>query len=138
MDIDGTDTHANLGRALARESEANQRNLWFAQRADVEGYPEVAALFRSIADAGTGHAHGFLEFLAQTSDPVTRHTIGDTADNLAAAEAGETYGSTQMYPEFARTARDEGLVEVAEWFESVARAHTSDAGRISRQRRSLT
>ena len=65
--LDSTRTHANLLEAFARESQANRRYLWFAQRADVDGYPEAAALFRSIAESETAHAHGHLEFLAEVA-----------------------------------------------------------------------
>ena len=70
-DLKGSKTHDNLKEAFAGESQANRRYLWFAQKADVEGYPDVSALFRSVAEGETGHAHGHLEFLAQVGDPVT-------------------------------------------------------------------
>ena len=129
--LEGTGTHQNLQAAFAREAQANRRYLWFAQKADVDGYPEVAALFRAVAEGGTGHALGHLEYLAEVGDPITGEPIGETRDNLRAASAGETYEHTEMYPDFARTARDEGFVEIAEWLETVARAETSHAGRFS-------
>jgi rubrerythrin len=129
-DLNGTKTHENLHAAFTRESQANLRYLWFAQRADIEGYPETAALFRSVAEGETGHALGLLEYLAEVGDPASGAPVGDTEDNLRAAIAGETYDATQMYPEFAATARDEGFAEVAEWFETLARAETSHAGRF--------
>ena len=61
MSLKGTKTHENLKHAFAGESQANRRYLWFAQKADVEGYPDAAALFRSVAEGETGHAHGHLE-----------------------------------------------------------------------------
>ncbi len=131
-DLNGTTTHENLKHAFAGESQANRRYLWFAQRADVEGYPDVAALFRSTAEGETGHAHGHLEYLAQAGDPATGLPIGDTEDNLKAAVAGETYEYTEMYPGFARTARDEGFEEIAEWMETLAKAETSHANRYSK------
>ncbi len=130
MSLNGTKTHENLKEAFAGESQANRRYLWFAQKADVEGYPD-AALFRSVAEGETGHAHGHLEYLAQVGDPATGEPIGDTEDNFKAAIAGETYEYTQMYPGFAKTARDEGLTEIAEWFETLARAEKSHAGRFA-------
>jgi rubrerythrin len=123
-------THANLKEAFARESQANRRYLWFAQKADVEGYPEVAALFRAVAEGETGHAHGHLEYLAQVGDPATGEPIGETEDNLKAAIASETYEYTEMYPGFAKTARDEGFTEIAEWLETLARAEKSHAARF--------
>ena len=130
-DLQGTQTHENLKEAFAGESQANRRYLWMAQKADVEGYPEVATLFRSTADGETGHAHGHLDFLAQVGDPATDLPIGDTEDNLKSAVAGETYEYTEMYPGFAKTARDEGFDEIAEWLETLARAEKSHAGRFT-------
>ena len=120
-DLDGSKTHENLKEAFAGESQANRRYLYFAQKADVEGYPDVAALFRSVAEGETGHAFGHFDFLAEVGDPVTGVAVGATDDNLKSAVAGETYEYTEMYPGFARTARDEGFEEIAEWLETLAR-----------------
>ena len=136
--LDGTKTHANLKEAFAGESQANRRYLYFAQKADVEGQPDIAALFRSVAEGETGHAFGHFDFLAEVGDPVTGVTVGATADNLKSAIAGETYEYTEMYPGFARTARDEGLEEVAEWLETLARAEKSHAGRFQQALDSLS
>ncbi len=130
MRLEGTKTHENLKEAFAAESQANRRYVWFAQIADVEGYPDTSALFRSVAEGETGHAFGHLEYLAQVGDPVTGESIGDSADNLRSAVASETYEYTQMYPGFAKTAREEGFTEVADWFETLARAEKSHAGRF--------
>ena len=105
-DLKGSQTHENLKAAFAGESQANRRYLYFAQKADVEGYPDVAALFRSVAEGETGHAFGHFDFLASAGDPVTDEPVGPTADNLKSAIAGETYEYTEMYPGFAKTARD--------------------------------
>jgi len=125
-------THANLKEAFAGESQANRRYLYFAKRADIEGFPDIGGLFRDVAEGETGHAHGHLEFLAEVGDPVTGVPIGPTDKNLESAVAGETYEYTQMYPGFAKTAREEGFDEVAEWFETLARAEKSHAGRFSK------
>jgi rubrerythrin len=125
-------THANLKEAFAGESQANRRYLYFAKRADVEGYPDIGGLFRDVAEGETGHAHGHLEFLAEVGDPATGEPIGSTDKNLASAVAGETYEYTQMYPGFAKTAREEGFEEIAEWFETLARAEKSHAGRFTK------
>jgi rubrerythrin len=131
-DLKGSKTEENLKDAFAAESQANRRYLYFAQKADIEGYPDVAALFRSIAEGETGHAFGHLDFLAGIGDPVTGEPVGPTEDNLRSAIAGETYEYTEMYPGFARTARDEGFTEVAEWLETLARAEKSHAGRFAK------
>ena len=109
MSLSGTKTEQNLKDAFAGESQANRRYLFFAQKADVEGYNDVSAVFRSTAEGETGHAFGHLEFLTETGDPATGQPIGATADNLKAAVAGETHEYTDMYPGMARTARDEGF-----------------------------
>lgn len=127
----GSRTHENLKDAFAGESQANHRYLWFAQKADVDGFPEIAALFRNIADSETGHAFGILEYLAEIGDPTSGEPIGDTQDNVRSSILGETYEYTQKYPGFAKTARDEGFAEVAEWFESLARAEKSHAEKLA-------
>ncbi|MDF1563219.1 MAG: rubrerythrin family protein [Deltaproteobacteria bacterium] len=131
-ELKGTKTHENLKEAFAGESQANRRYLYFAKQADVEGYPDVAGLFRDTAEGETGHAHGHLEYLAQVGDPATGEPIGDTEANLKSAIAGETYEYTEMYPGFAKTARDEGFEEIAEWFETLAKAEKSHAGRFEK------
>ena len=129
-DLRGTQTHQNLKDAFAGESQANRRYLYFAKQADIEGYPDVAGLFKNTADAATGHAHGHLDYLKQAGDPATDKPIGDTSLNLEASVAGETYEYTEMYPGMAKTARDEGFAEVAEWMETLAKAEKSHAGRF--------
>ena len=129
--LNGTQTHENLKAAFAGESQANRRYLYFAQKADVEGHPDVAALFRSVAEGETGHAFGHFDFLAEVGDPATGVAGRRRAtDNLKSAVAGETYEYTEMYPGFAKTARDEGFEEIAEWLETLARAEKSHAGRF--------
>ncbi len=125
-------THQNLKEAFAGESQANRRYLYFAQKADVEGRPEVSGLFRDVAEGETGHAFGHFEFLEEVGDPVTGVPVGTTEENLKSAIEGETYEYTQMYPGFAKTARDEGFDEIAEWFETLARAEKSHAGRFTK------
>jgi rubrerythrin len=127
----GTQTHDNLKAAFAGESQANRRYLYFAQKADVEGHPDVAALFRSVAEGETGHAFGHFDFLAEVGDPATGVAVGGSVDNLKSAIAGETYEYTEMYPGFAKTARDENFDEVAEWLETLARAEKSHAGKFT-------
>ncbi len=130
--LNGSKTLDNLKHAFAGESQANRRYLYFARRADIEGYPDVGGLFRDTSEAETGRAFGHLDFIKEVGDPATGKPIGDTAKNLAAAVAGETYEYTEMYPGFAKTARDEGFIEVAEWFETLARAEKSHAGRFTK------
>jgi rubrerythrin len=128
--LKGTKTEGNLKAAFAGESQAHRRYLYFAQKADVEGYNDVAAVFRSTAEGETGHAHGHLEYLEEVGDPATGEPIGNTGANLKAAIAGETHEYTDMYPGMAREARNEGFEEISEWFETLAKAEKSHAGRF--------
>ena len=130
--LKGSRTEENLKAAFAGESQANRRYLYFANKADVEGQNDVAALFRSTAEGETGHAHGHLEWLEQVGDPATGLPIGPTRDNLKAAVAGETHEYTDMYPGMARMAREEGFDEIADWFETLAKAERSHANRYTK------
>ena len=132
MSLKGSKTEQNLKDAFAGESQANRRYLYFANKADVEGQNDVAMLFRSTAEGETGHAHGHLEFLEAVGDPATGLPIGPTRDNLKAAVAGETHEYTDMYPGMAKTAREEGFDEVADWFETLAKAERSHANRYAK------
>ena len=135
--LKGTKTHQNLKDAFAGESQANRRYLYFAKQADVEGYPDLAGLFRDTAEGETGHAHGHLDYLKKVGDPATDLPIGGTAENLKAAIAGETHEYTDMYPGMAKTARTEGFGEIADWFETLAKAEKSHAGRFTQGLKTL-
>ena len=138
MSLKGSQTENNLKEAFAGESQANRRYLYFAAKADVEGYNDVAAVFRSTAEGETGHAHGHLEYLEETGDPATGLPIGSTSENLAAAIAGETHEYTDMYPGMAKTAREEGFEEIADWFETLAKAEKSHAGKFQKTLESIS
>ena len=137
-DLKGTKTHQNLKDAFAGESQANRRYLYFAKVADVEGYPEVAGNFRETAEGETGHAHGHLDYLKAVGDPATDKPIGDTVLNLQSAVAGETHEYTEMYPSMAKAAREEGFDEIADWFETLAKAEKSHAGRFEKMLASVS
>ena len=136
--LKGSKTEQNLKDAFAGESMANRRYLYFANKADIEGQNDVAALFRSTAEGETGHAHGHLEFLETVGDPATGLPIGPTRQNLQAAVAGETHEYTDMYPGMAKTARDEGFDEIADWFSTLAKAERSHANRYQKALESLS
>ena len=127
MSLKGTKTKENLEAAFAGESQANRRYLYFAQKADIEGYNDVASVFRSTAEGETGHAHGHLEYLEEVGDPATGLPIGETKANLASAVQGETHGYGM-----AKTAREEGFEEIADWFETLAKAEKSHAGKFQK------
>ena len=132
MSLKGSKTEENLKAAFAGESQANRSYLYFAQKADVEGYNDVSAVFRSTAEGETGHAHGHLEYLEEVGDPATGEPIGSTSDNLKAAIVGETHEYTDMYPGMAKAAREEGFEEIADWFETLAKAERSHANRFQK------
>jgi rubrerythrin len=130
--LKGTKTHENLKYAFAGESQANRRYLYFANKADVEGQNDISAIFRSTAEGETGHAHGHMDYLAAVGDPATDLPIGSSRDNLKAAIAGETHEYTDMYPGMAKAARGEGFDEIADWFETLAKAERSHANRFQK------
>jgi rubrerythrin len=136
--LKGSKTHENLKAAFAGESQANRRYLYFARIADVEGFPEVAGNFRETAEGETGHAHGHLDYLKKVGDPATDLPIGSTEETLKAAVAGETHEYTDMYPGMAKTARAEGFAEIADWFETLAKAEKAHAGRFSQMLSSVS
>ena len=136
-ELKGSKTEQHLKDAFAGESQANRRYLYFARTADVEGHPDIAGLFRDTAEGETGHAHGHLDYLSKSGDPATGLPIGDTASNLKSAVAGETHEYTDMYPGMAKDARAEGFEEISEWFETLARAERSHAGRFQKALDSL-
>jgi rubrerythrin len=137
VSLKGSKTEKNLKDAFAGESQANRRYLYFAAKADVEGFNDVSAVFRSTAEGETGHAHGHLEYLEAVGDPATGLPIGETKLNLKAAIAGETHEYTDMYPGMAKAARDEGFAEIADWFETLAKAERSHANRFQKALDSL-
>ncbi|MBK5103041.1 MAG: rubrerythrin family protein [Burkholderiales bacterium] len=138
MKLKGSKTEENLKAAFAGESQANRRYLYFANKADIEGQNDVAALFRSTAEGETGNAHGHLEYLEQVGDPATGLPIGSSRQNLTAAVAGETHEYTDMYPGMAKGARDEGFEEIADWFQTLAKAERSHANRFQKALDALT
>src|SRR5258706_1260066 len=136
-ELKGSKTETNLKNAFAGESQANRRYLYFAQKADVEGHNDVAAVFGSTAEGEPGHAHGHLEYLEEVGDPAPGEAIGATDANLKASIAGETHEYTDMYPGMAKTARSEGFEEIADWFETLAKAEKSHAGRFQHMLKSI-
>ena len=129
--LKGSRTEQNLRAALEREAQDNRRFEYFARRAAVEGRLGAARLFRQIAEGETAHAMGHLEFLEVIDDPLTDGDVGDMRSSLQAAVASEKRGC-ERYPAFAAVAREEGLTEVAEWFDMLARAKRAYVGSLVR------
>lgn len=132
MEFKGSRTEQCLKEAFAGEARANRRYAYFATRADIEGFNDIAALFRSVAASENGHAFRHLEYLQASGDPETDLPMGRTIDNLQAALAGETRDATEHYPDMARIARDEGFDMIADWFEVLAKAERSHAQRFQK------
>lgn len=107
----GTQTEKNLEAAFAGESQARNKYTYFASKAKKEGFEQIAAIFQQTADNEKEHAKLWFKEL---------NGIGDTAENLAAAAAGENYEWTDMYDGFAKTAEEEGFTALAEKFRLVA------------------
>ena len=132
--VKGTKTEICLKDAFAGESKANRRYLYFANMADIAGAPDVAAVFRSTAEGETGHAHGHMEYLIAggSGDPETGLPAANVAEALESAIHGETHEYSDMYPGMAKTARDEGFDEIADWFETLAKAERSHANKFTK------
>jgi len=132
--VKGTRTEENLKAAFAGESQANRRYLYFANQADIAGANDVAAVFRSTAEGETGHAHGHMEYLINggAGEPGTGMPAKTVAEALEAAIHGETHEYSDMYPGMAKEARDEGFDEIADWFETLAKAERSHANKFTK------
>ena len=132
--LKGTKTELNLKEAFAGESQANRRYLYFANMADIAGAPDVASVFRSTAEGETGHAHGHMEYLinGNAGEPGTGMPAKTVAEALEAAIHGETHEYSDMYPGMAKEARDEGFDEIADWFETLAKAERSHANKFTK------
>lgn len=122
--IMGTQTEKNLITAFAGESQARNRYTYFAGQARKDGFMQIAAIFEETANQEKEHAKRFFSFLqggeVQVMAGFPAGVIGTTHQNLLAAAAGENYEHTQMYPEFARIAREEGFDAVAEVFTAIS------------------
>jgi len=113
-----SETMKNLAEAFAGESQANRRYIAFAKRAEEEGFPNVAKLFRAAAESETVHALNHLKVMGG---------VGSTAENLRKAKEGEDYERTQMYPEFIKKAEEEGMPEAVtsfRWASKAEEAHS--------------
>lgn len=133
MELKNSKTFEELKKGFAGESKTRMRYLYFAAKADIEGYSDAASVFRTIANGEMGHAHGHLEFLETVCDPVTGKPIGTTDANLKSSIAGEIHEYSEFYPNAAKAAREEGFNEIAEWFEIIAKAEQTHAKRFKEE-----
>lgn len=122
--LKGTKTEQNLLKAFSGESQARNRYTYFASVAKKEGYEQIAAIFEETANQEKEHAERFFKFLEGGMVEITASfpagVIGKTAQNLAAAAAGENEEWSDLYPEFAQIAREEGFEKIADAFEKIA------------------
>lgn len=121
MDLKDSKTYENLKNAFTKASQQNRLYLYFAQIANKEGRFEVFGLYKDTADGKAGHADGNLSYIETVGDPLTNLPIGDTEKNLKSTISEETKNYTDLYPNFAKIAKEEGFDDIAEWFEKVAK-----------------
>ena len=134
--IKGSQTEKNILTAFAGESQARNRYTYFASQAKKEGYVQIAAIFEETANQEKEHAKRLFKLLeggeAEVAARFPAGVLGTTLENLEEAAAGEQFENTTMYPEFARTAREEGFTEMARIFEAVAVAELHHEKRYRR------
>ena len=130
--ITSSRTAMNLAQALATETLIRRRYVACATIADAENLQKIAAIFRDIAQSRDNHAEGHLRAMGMQDALPTEGPTGDTKDNLRTAIADELHEYADLYTAMARTAHDEGLDDVAEWFEALAKASRSYTGRFQR------
>ncbi|THB67783.1 MAG: rubrerythrin family protein [Gammaproteobacteria bacterium] len=123
MELKGSQTEKNLMASFAGESQARNRYTYFAAKARKEGYRQIAEIFEETADQEKEHAKRFFKFLKGGMTEITATfpagVIGTTLDNLKAAAGGENEEWTELYPEFAKTAREEGFEDIAKAYEAI-------------------
>jgi rubrerythrin len=124
MDLKGSQTEKNILTAFAGESQARNRYTFYADKAREEGYVQIADIFAETANQERAHAERLFGFLkggeVEIQAAFPAGVVGTTAENLRAAAAGEHYENTEMYPGFAKVAREEGFDAIANTFEAIA------------------
>jgi len=124
MELKGSQTEKNLLTAFAGESQARNRYTYFSSTARKEGFRQISEIFAETANQEREHAKRLFKFMtggeAEVAASFPFGTIGSTVENLKAAAAGENHEWTEMYPEFAKTAREEGFEEIADAMEAIA------------------
>lgn len=121
QDFAGLETHTNLKQAFIKEAGISNRYLYFAKIAEIEGSPEVAQIFRDLAESSVCNSHGTLDFLKRVGDPDTDLAIGETERNLASAISSETEEYSELYPLMKETARREGFADIENWLQTLAK-----------------
>ena len=141
MSVKGTQTEKNILTAFAGESQARNRYTYFASKARKEGYRQIAEIFEETADQEKEHAKRLFKLLeggeAEIAASFPAGVIADTVDNLEESAGGENYEWTEMYPGFARVAREEGFEEIAKIFEAIAIAEKQHEKRYLALKRNI-
>jgi len=123
MELKGSKTEKNLLKAFSGESQARNRYTYYASKAKKEGFVQISDIFTETANQEKEHAKRIFKFMTGGEVEITAAfpfgVIGGTVENLKAAAAGENYEWTDMYPSFARTAREEGFEDIAKMFEAI-------------------
>lgn len=136
MDLKGSRTEKNILTAFAGESQARNRYTYFASQAKKDGFVQISAVFEETADQEKEHAKRLFKFLeggeVEISAAFPAGVIGTTAENLLEAAEGEKYEHTEMYPEFAEIAEEEGFPLIAAAFRSIAKAEVGHENRYRR------
>jgi rubrerythrin len=128
--LENSRTFKNVRKAFTDEAELVLRYLYCATLAEFEGMDKHAALFRELAESGACGAHGCLDFLKLAQDPDSEIAFGGTLRNLESLVRSEARQHEQTYPEMARTAREEGLTDIASWFDTLEKAKRAHARRL--------
>ena len=131
-ELHGLLTHDKLKQAFRAEAGTVLRYLYFARIADIEGFPDVAQLFRDLAKSGICNADGHLDFLKRIGDPDTDLPIGETDQNLIAAISSTIREQTELYPLLAQTATSDGLLDIANWFETMTKTKKAHEEKLKR------
>ncbi len=129
-ELRGSRTHDNLLRVLSRESSAQRRLTFFARIAEIEGFPEIAAVFGELAESQCCLADGNLDYLRMAGDPASGLPIGQTTLNRDALIASASEAAETLYPQMALTARREGFPAIATWLETLVHAKRMQAERV--------
>jgi len=141
MDLKGSKTEKNLLTAFAGESQARNRYTYFTSEAKKEGYVQISNIFEETANQEKEHAKRLFKFLkgveANIQAAFPAGVIGTTVENLKASAGGEHYEWTEMYPEFAKVALEEGFDDIAKVFESIAIAEKQHEKRYNALRKNI-
>lgn len=126
----GSTTQENLEAAFAQDAQAIQLFGYFAKIARIEGFSDAARTWEELAESQQQYTHGHLDFLKRVGEPLSRHRMGETSQNLVAGIAIEQLDAAARLEEMAKTAHAEGFPDIASWFESLSDAKRARVARL--------